>query len=110
METKNYTVAIWHEENGRGYSSQRWHGPNLNEAIMVASYEFVKKIIEAENQESKRKIGDRVDMSYAKKVKCRITVCEEIDPISEASGQLPKIIKSLGNEKIKIFKRVHFDE
>src|SRR6185436_13473034 len=113
MGTKEYSVTVWSEQNGRGCSDQRWHGSNLDEALMVAAYEFGKEIVLAEYKEKKIRKKDtrfhRVNMTYAPKVLCHITVLEEIDSRAEAGGQSPKIIRSYGNESNKIFQRVHFD-
>lgn len=114
MASKGYSVTVWSKKrNGEGTSDQRWRGENLEEAIIVASYEFVKEIIALEVKDKKiKKIESwhRIDMSYASKVKYRVTVLEEIgNPRHEAAGNLPKIIKSFGNDSIEIFQRVHFD-
>lgn len=112
MEKINYSVMRWTKEKGTSGVIGRWTGSNLEEAIIVATYEFVKEIIEIECKEKKIKNCEpwhHVDMNYASKVKCRITVLKEIDPRMEAGGGKPEIIKSFGNESIEIFQRVHFD-
>lgn len=113
MENKEYSVTVWNRENGSGTSDQRWSGNNLDEALIVAAYEYAKEIILAELRDKKVKKRPtpwhRVDMKYAPKVKLHITVLEEIDSRLEAEGNLPKIIKSYGDKSIKIFQRVHFD-
>lgn len=114
MANKEYSVTVWSKKsNGGGSSDQRWRGENLTEAIIVASYEFVKEIVIIESKAKKLKKIEpwhRIDMSYASKVKCRITVLEEIgDPRHEAAGNLPKVLKSFGNDSVEIFQRAHFD-
>lgn len=108
-----YSVTVWGNEDNCRAAHQRWSGDNLEEALLVAAYEFIKEIVLAELKEKKiKKKPDpwhRVNMEYAPKVKFHITVLEENDSRMEASGILPKIIKSFGDESIKISQRVHFD-
>lgn len=113
MEKQEYSVSVLKEKNGGATSDQRWCGPSLETALVIAAYEYGKEIIQIELKEKniKRKPDSwhKVNMDYAPKVQCRIIVVKEIDPRIEASGKLPKIMKSYGNKSIKQFQRIHFD-
>lgn len=106
-----YEVVKWEEENNRGSCNTKWSGEDLNSALIVASHLFAKEIIQAECIEKGlfNPWEQKVDFSYAGKVRCRITVLEDIDPMDEARGKKPPIIKSFGDESIKIFQRSHLD-
>jgi hypothetical protein len=107
----NFKVAALTEKDGKATYDQRWAGENLTDALAIATYEYLKEVVLVECKEERIKVKHwhTVNMNYAPKVKCRIIVFEEIGPRQEAAGKLPYIIKSYGNEAIKMFQRVHFD-
>lgn len=103
MLTNKFLVTVWYQKDEKVIGEERWSGPSFDDALIIASYEFCKEMILAECKDKNTKFQPKmkVGTEYASKIECRITVTKEVDQrkIEETS---PKILRTLGNQTIKI--------
>jgi hypothetical protein len=109
---KALQVVMWkRNENGVVCFNNLWSGNDRFEAEIVASYYFSREIIKIQCLEDKNRNPwfVKLNMAFAKKVKCRITVQRTIDIEKKANRKIPDILNSFGDGSVEVFQSEQLD-
>ena len=114
MQENKLEVVKWFKAGEKFACNTLWVGATIRKAFASAGDAFIDALIEKKYPESdwiylkEKSRREFIDLDFSLIPDCRITILECIDGRKEAAGEKPKIVYSLGDDKIKIFQRCHF--
>lgn len=114
MELNYYEVVVWKKDTkGKFSCNTKWHGTDLVQGEVIAAHIYGRELLKEElkrrlneNEYTFNLLEENLKEEYFCELKDRrITLREIVTGRNEARGQLPKLIKSYGDETIELFQR-----
>jgi hypothetical protein len=95
MGPEDYEVVFWtRDSQGNLSCNTKWHGSELKIGENMAEYFYQDQLLK--------------ERFFDKQIDWRITLRKFVPGHNEVRGQLPKLIKSYGDETIEPFQRFHY--